>query len=378
MLRNKLVFLLALGMSLVVMPVMSQEVTQTELNQLKNLRDLYNEQQSSVDRYMRNLERMRDQLVADRKELSNLGQRRDEARDKLEAARQADRQFPELNLGNQIREHHDKYQQAQNDFMNQEREVQDLETNVFQAENSSRAVVSERDHRKRRLENALDNIASRLVNAKVADMQRGQRQTGIGTASCGEMTVPQCRSKARQLAEQNASEKGSVLTVGAVTEIRNFQLQKEQVRSEVSATLSDVVEKSAKMNDDYTSFRVEIEATVSPVITESLHKSMMDAEKMDILSKIGGVNDFTFDSVPATIPPPKVPPQNPVADPEYKKPEPKPVYTPPPEPIRPAATVEPERKVYTPPPKRDVYVPPAPTIKKEEEEKPRRRAIGGF
>jgi hypothetical protein len=147
----------------------------------------------------------------------------------------------------------------------------------------------------KRLESAferdVDTAVTSQVDRQIRALQASKEVTGFGRVSCGDDSPKKCKDRALKAAEQDASEKGSVVFVNSFTEIKNFKLSKEEVRSEVSATLSNKEVLSQKMIGEAEGWEASIKAKVDPVIGDALRDQMAEGTRAEIYSSVGGKVD---------------------------------------------------------------------------------------
>ncbi|MEI7841616.1 MAG: hypothetical protein WCI39_01180 [Gallionellaceae bacterium] len=140
-------------------------------------------------------------------------------------------------------------------------------------------------------ERDVDTAVNTQVDKQIRAMQASKEVTGFGRVSCGDDSPRVCKERALKAAEQDASEKGSIVFVNSFTEIKNFKLSKEEVRSEVSATLSNKEVLSQKMIGEAEGWEASIKAKVDPVIGDALRDQMAEGTRAEIYSSAGGKVD---------------------------------------------------------------------------------------
>lgn len=176
-----------------------------------------------------------------------------------------------------------------------ESELIDLRSAVVQ-ENADFELAS------RSYENRLDVLADRMVEDQVRGLQVKKTTEATGRAACDQVTLSQCRQLSQKNAELKASEQGSVVVVDSMTEVKNFKLSKEELRSVVSATLSDVRVLEQKLVDEQY-YQTRISASVVPAISPSLRQQLRQSARAELIAKAGGPLDYAL-AGPALISPP--------------------------------------------------------------------------
>jgi hypothetical protein len=152
-------------------------------------------------------------------------------------------------------------------------------------------------------ENHLNVIVANQEKLAVAKLQVVKIVEAKGVMSCGDDGIRICKEKSKKEAEKNAADQGSIIDFSAFTEVKNFQLSKEVIRSEVHANLFDEQILSQKLVDESSAITV-IRVKVEPVISLNLRQKIASGIRNDLLLKLGGRIDFyevADPSVEATV-----------------------------------------------------------------------------
>ncbi|MFT6103314.1 MAG: hypothetical protein ACJA2B_001765 [Candidatus Endobugula sp.] len=139
----------------------------------------------------------------------------------------------------------------------------------------------------------IDKLANEELNRQFKSLRKSQDIEIVIAETCSlSVTKDDCIDKARVLAERDAAERGSLVVIDAVTEVKNFNLTKDEVRSRVSARISNiqVFKKTFDLTEDRTGWRVEygITATVTPAI----HDGMRNQLKLQVTTMFRGKINF--------------------------------------------------------------------------------------
>jgi len=151
-------------------------------------------------------------------------------------------------------------------------------------------------------------LADRTVDDQIRALQVRKTTQAVGKAACDQLTLSQCRQASQKNAELRASELGSVVVVDSMTEVKNFKLSKEELRSVVSATLSDVQILEQKLVDEQY-YQTKISATVVPAISPTLRQQMHKSARAEVVSKAGGPLDYSMAGTALLSPPPSEAPR---------------------------------------------------------------------
>ena len=155
-------------------------------------------------------------------------------------------------------------------------------------------------------ENALNAATERLVEARIRAMQVKKPADVTYVQACGDNMGPvDCERLSQKNAEAKASEQGSVVIVESLTEVKNFQLSKEELRSRVSAQLSDVRVTNKIRFDPQTgqlSVETHIVASVIPAISPSFREQLRSGAHSEVVALAGGPLDFSAIGAVAAVP----------------------------------------------------------------------------
>ena len=243
------------------------------------------------------------ELKSAQSKLQSLKTERDNERTRLAELRSAEEKMPSLDFTDQINRQSDavskvgKKYQAQLEFV----KVSEEKAN----ENKTKyaiAVEQEKNIRK-----SIDGIHEQLASTELQKRLQGlnqSRQISVEVRETCSLDVTQraCRDQAKTKAERQAAEKGSVVMVESVTEIKNFNMTKDEIKSRVKVRISNiqVTRDNYDLTADKSGWTVDyaITATVTPVMTEDMRQDM----KAQIIAEIsGGWTPRLPDNNPNTI-----------------------------------------------------------------------------
>ena len=150
-------------------------------------------------------------------------------------------------------------------------------------------------------ERDVDTAVTETLDQKIRVMQTDKFVEVIVRTSCSDdESQKQCKEKSLRSAEQGASEKGSTVFLTSLTEVKNFKLSKEEVRSEVQATLSDETSSQKRIaTDDSVIIETTLKAKVQPAISDALRNQLMENIRSDIYTSAGGRVDYDKVQKPA-------------------------------------------------------------------------------
>lgn len=179
--------------------------------------------------------------------------------------------------------------------------LNDLESQLTNLNATAIRQNTEFDQLRRTYEDRVDVVVDRQVEERIRRMQVSKTVETTGVASCEEVKVSECKQLSLKNAELKASEMGSVVVVDSLTEVKNFKLTKEELRSEVRATLSNKEVLKQQMINDSTAFETKIRATVVPAIGTSLRQELKGATKSEVIARVGGPLNYSV-AKPISLP----------------------------------------------------------------------------
>lgn len=209
-------------------------------------------------------------------------------RSRLDKLRDFEAENPEMDFSDKINQQRAQWKQANQDYLTNREYVASLTSKVNQYKTQHDIAFNKSKHLQATLQRISDDIAGAQVNDKLRQIQTSRRITIKVRETCSlSVTKDNCRDQARVKAERQAAERGSLVVVDSVTEIKNFNLTKDEARSRVSARVSDIqiIKDTYDLTADKTGWQVdyEISAMVTPVITEKMREEL----KRQAMSSLG-------------------------------------------------------------------------------------------
>ena len=211
----------------------------------------------------------------------------------LRAIQRIDRENPGLGLAEKV---HNARIRNQIAFKNYQAELDHLQALRMKKIQAARAAQNEIivlyniAHDIKQMRHAL---ITREVEKRIAHFKKTTVVDGYGKVTChSEESIQQCQERAKRNAERDASEKGSIMVVNSVSNIRNFQLTQDQIETETQAQLSNVEILDKGWIGDM-SYQYHIRATVTPVIGVLLRKQIEESVAQDL--GFVATNDTNFD-----------------------------------------------------------------------------------
>lgn len=214
------------------------------------------------------------------------------ARVKLGKLQDFDRENPGDIPPEQLRAAEDKYKQAFRALKESKEKLANAESkinNVLNVEADSQ--YNEFLRLKSSFERDVDREVDTQLQERIRVIQVSKEVQATERVACGDDSIPVCKERSKKAAELKATERGSVVFINSMTEVKNFKLSKEELRSEVQATLSDKVFSNQRLVGE-TEYETTINASVTPAISDSLRKQMAESLRLEVYAMMGGKIDL--------------------------------------------------------------------------------------
>jgi hypothetical protein len=215
----------------------------------------------------------------------------EQARNKLEKLQAFDRDNPGMISREQVVAAEDQNRQAFTSLKAAKEKKSEAEAKINSLSVDSSAKYAEF----LRLQKSFERDVDRVVDTQLQERLRvaGEYEvTATERVACGDDSIPVCKERSKKAAELKASEMGSVVFVNSLTEVKNFKLSKEELRSEVQATLSNKVFSNQHMVGE-TEYETTIMANVEPVIGDTLRAQIAGGIRSQVYDMVGGRIDFS-------------------------------------------------------------------------------------
>lgn len=270
---------------------------------------------------LRDLKDQRALLVAKVTELDNIGKQiiaaqadrnsakttirrleaaRNKARSDLEAAQKFDRERPGVISPEQMRDYEDKNRQAFSALKEARENITKYEIKINALSNEGSGQYAEFLRLQKSFERDVSRVVDVHVDRKILALQVSKEVQVTERVACGEDSIPVCKERSKKAAELKAIERGSVVFVNSFTEVKNFKLSKEELRSEVQATLTNKVFSNQHFVGD-AEYETTITATVVPAISNALREQIAGAIRSEVYSMTGGKIDYSMVQDPAQL-----------------------------------------------------------------------------
>jgi hypothetical protein len=274
----------ALAASIVIAP--------EQLRDLKDQRALLGAQIKKLDNITKQIASVQAEKNSAKASIRQQEAESKEARIKLEKLQNFDRDNPGEISPAQLNAAVDRNKQAFNAL----KEAKELVANTDAKINSLSGEGSTQYAEFLRLQKSFERDVSRVVDVYVDEqirtLQISKDVEVTERVPCGEDSIPVCKERSKKAAELKATERGSIVFVNSFTEVKNFKLSKEELRSEVQATLTNKVFSNQHFVND-SEYETTIKATVVPAISNSLREQIAGAIRSEVYAIVGGKIDYS-------------------------------------------------------------------------------------
>lgn len=236
------------------------------------------------------------EIDSTRASLGRLQANNERAGKRLEALQDVERKNPDSIQPEKLREAEEENRRTYRALTDARDNIGKLESRLLDIRMS---VVQENatfDQLRREHEGRIDALVHRQVEERTRALQVKKSVEATGTAGCEQLTLAACRQLSQKNAELKASEQGSVVVIDSMTEVRNFKLTKEELRSTVSALLSDVTVLEQKLVDEQY-YQTRISATVTPAISPALRRQLRESARSDLMARLGEPLNYSIAGV---------------------------------------------------------------------------------
>jgi hypothetical protein len=169
---------------------------------------------------------------------------------------------------------------------------------IYESELIAHNKLAARQHneflkQQKSFEREVDRAVDIGLQDKLQTLQVSRMVEATERVPCGNDPIPVCKERSKKAAEQKASEQGSVVLINSLTEVKNFKLTKDELRSEVRATLSNKTFSNQHLIGE-TEYETTVTANVEPVVGETLREQIADNIRSDIYRMVGGRVDYSL------------------------------------------------------------------------------------
>ncbi|MBC8211220.1 MAG: hypothetical protein H8E21_09125 [Gammaproteobacteria bacterium] len=345
--------------------LLSSAVVAVDMSRLEEKKSQLNEQYIELERHNMGYMAKKIELETTKSKLRRLKQSAAGERFALDEMIKAQEKSPGVDYADKIESQRSEWRKINKLYLSQKEYARILQDKVEQDKINYKITQQKIASSQHSISGMFNALSEQELNRQLSSLRKSQDIEISTVETCSlSVTKDDCIDKARVRAERDAAERGSLVVIDAVTEVKDFNLTKDEVRSRVSARISNiqVIKKSFDLTPDRTGWRVEyaITATVTPAIHEDMRSQLK--QQITTMFTSGIVfRDISTRDLPDII---ELPPEEEQDFSAYAPPPayvaPAPAYAPPPAYVAPVpAYVAPKTPAYAAPaPTTPRYVPP--------------------
>lgn len=289
-LRKTLIILATLALSSSLVSAAPLMIAPEQLHDLRG-------QRTQLDAKAKELNESNKQIAASQADMSSAKETiklqeavSKKAKTNLEKKQAYDRENPG-EITEQLRAAEENNKQSTRALKDAEEIRADTESKINKLNTSAVRQYAEFKRLQKSYEGDVDRVVDHQLQERIRVLQVSKVMEVSAQVSCGDESITACKERSKKSAELKASEQGSVVLVNSLTEVKNFKLTKEELRSEVRATLSDEKILSQNFIGD-SGFETKISVKVEPAISESLREQMAGAIRAEVYTMVGGRIDY--------------------------------------------------------------------------------------
>lgn len=298
--RGGLMILVAMALSFGHAFAAQIVIAPEQIRDLKDQRSLLGAQVKKLDNISKQISAVQAEKSAAKASIRQQEAESKEARIKLEKLQNFDRDNPGEISPAQLNAAVDRNKQAFGALKEAKEHVTNADAKINSLSSEASGQYAEFLRLQKSFERDVNRVVDVHVDEQIRTLQVSKEVEVTERVPCGEDSIPVCKERSKKAAEQKATERGSVVFVNSFTEVKNFKLSKESLRSEVQATLTNKVFTNQHMVGE-TEYETTIKATVVPAISDSLREQMAGAIRSEVYAVVGGKIDYSQVQNPAQL-----------------------------------------------------------------------------
>lgn len=256
---------------------------------LENHKQQYQQASDTANQARSTLDTSQIELRSAQSRLQTLKKERDTERAKLDELRNTEAKM-DVDLTDQINHQSEIASGVGKKYQSQLGQIKALEEKIQEKKTQYAVAVEQQKSLKSSINGIHEQMASAALQQRLQGINQPRSISVETRETCGADNITQraCRDQAKAKAERQAAEKGSVVMVESVTEIKNFNMTKDEIKSRLKVRLSNiqVTRDDINLTADKSGWVVDyaITATVTPVVTDEMRNEM----KAQIMAEISG------------------------------------------------------------------------------------------
>ncbi len=272
--KIKRALLLSIALSLVFFVTTPAAALTDEI--VREQQRTYNAELGKYKQTKDKLKRLHSAMRAAKARLDGKSKKKEDSAATLEDIQHLDRKNPSLGLDDKVRTARKHNRHAFEEHLKAESELIKLRKEEIELDSKLNDAIIMLNSLAREIKRRSEEVVVGKLEERLATFRKTTLVEGHAEVGCGEESLQKCQTRALRSAERDATEKGSIVIVQAATQIDNFQLTKDQVKTNVQARLTNIeVIKKGWVGDS--SYQYHIRAQVTPVIGVLLTRQIKDS-----------------------------------------------------------------------------------------------------
>lgn len=282
--------LLALLVSLTIsIPAFAANpLSPAQVNELGKLYKNYTANNEAALAARKQAELLQTEINAQQAQLTDLQDKAQKAETELSELQEIDRKKPGKLKAEELDTARRKHLQSIGEVESAQRKLSQLKNQLTQTNKDASNKKLTAEHSLSAYRTRFEALASEAITRQANSYKVPRQVIESASLACDEQpSLKICKEKTQQEAQRRAIEKGSIIVVNSITEIKNLKLQKDEISSEVQGEISNLKILDTKLTDEPATYSMKIQATVTPVIGPTLLAEIQRSVKADMSMQVG-------------------------------------------------------------------------------------------
>jgi DNA repair exonuclease SbcCD ATPase subunit len=241
-----------------------------QAKELSQLFQTYTSASEAAINVRKQAENLQTEIASQQSNLLTLQNKADSAEKELSELQEFDRKKPGKVKSEELDSARSKHLQAGDAVEAAKQKLTQQQTKLIQLKEDLAKKNIATEHSVSAYQTRFEALAKEAVTRRVNALKVPQQITESASIPCEDLALKECKSKTQQEVQRRAIEKGAIIVVDSLTEIKNLKLEKDEVKSEVHGEISNLKILETKLTDEPATYAMKIQATVTPVIGASL------------------------------------------------------------------------------------------------------------
>jgi len=285
------------------------KIDQELLGDLRSQRYLLDRSVKDVDNVSKQIAVAKADKRSAESSIRRLGAESEKNKNKLEKLQEFDRDNPGTITREKMRAAEEQNRESYSKLQKARQRKSNAEIKLNELEVEASVKNAEFLRLKKSFERDVGRVVDTQLQIRLRELRQKKKVTVTEKVACGDDSIPVCKERSKKAAELKASERGSVVFVNSLTEVKNFKLSKDELRSEVQAILSNKIFSNQHLVGE-TEYETTITANVEPAIGRKLREQMEGSIQAQVYNVVGGSRDLSGVQT------------SPISDSDYEEPAP--------------------------------------------------------